>query len=270
MATILDQIIADKRVEVAQNKELYPVKLLEKSPYFAGKPVSLKKYIRREDKVGILAEFKKRSPSKGVINANASVERTSIGYMQAGASGLSILTDTKYFGGKNEDLTTARSFNFCPILRKDFMIDEYQIIEAKSIGADVILLIAACLTPEEVKRLAAFAKSFELEVILEVHDEDELNRSINENIDILGVNNRDLKTFVTDIALSKELAPKIPSDFLKMSESGISNPATVVDLMGHGYEGFLIGENFMKKGSPELACQQFIRELMNLTAEKQR
>lgn len=264
MATILDQIIADKRIEVAQNKELYPVKLLEKSPYFGGSPVSLKKYIRREDKVGILAEFKRKSPSKGMINASASVERTSIGYMQAGASGLSILTDTKYFGGKNEDLTTARNFNFCPILRKDFMVDEYQVIEAKSIGADVILLIAACLNPLETNKLAAFAKSFGMEVLLEVHDEDELNRSINEHIDILGVNNRDLKTFVTDIALSKELGPKIPSEFLKMSESGISDPATVVELKKHGFEGFLIGENFMRKGSPEVACHQFVQEIHSL------
>ncbi|WP_258104330.1 indole-3-glycerol phosphate synthase TrpC [Marinoscillum sp. MHG1-6] len=264
MSNILDQIVADKRVEVEQNKSLYPVKLLEQSVYFDGKPVSLTHYIRREDKVGILAEFKRQSPSKGVINGNAAVEKTTIGYMQAGASGLSVLTDTKYFGGKNEDLTTARNFNFCPILRKDFIVDEYQIIEAKSIGADVILLIAAVLTPEEIKRLGAFAKSFGMEIILEVHDEDELNRSINEHVDILGVNNRNLKTFVTDIALSKELSEKIPSDFLKMSESGISNPETVVDLMNYGYEGFLIGENFMKTTSPELAAKEFIKDIKGL------
>ncbi|MEP0368260.1 MAG: indole-3-glycerol phosphate synthase TrpC [Cyclobacteriaceae bacterium] len=267
MGNILDQIVADKLIEVTKNKELYPVKLLEQSIHFPGKPVSLKHYIRREDKVGILAEFKRQSPSKGVINGVASVEKTTIGYMQAGASGLSVLTDKKYFGGKNEDLTTARNFNFCPILRKDFVIDEYQIIEAKSIGADVILLIAAILTPEEVKQLAAFAKSFGMEVILEVHDEDELNRSINEYVDILGVNNRNLKTFVTDVALSKELAKKIPSDFLKMSESGISDPQTVVDLKGYGYEGFLIGENFMKTGSPERAAKEFIDKIKSLTGE---
>ncbi|MEO9477644.1 MAG: indole-3-glycerol phosphate synthase TrpC [Cyclobacteriaceae bacterium] len=267
MGNILDQIVADKLIEVAKNKELYPVKLLEQSTYFEGKPVSLKRYIRREDKVGILAEFKRQSPSKGVINGAASVEKTTIGYMQAGASGLSVLTDNKYFGGKKEDLTTARNFNFCPILRKDFVIDEYQIIEAKSIGADVVLLIAAILTPEEVKRLAAFAKSFGMEVILEVHDEDELNRSINEHVDILGVNNRNLKTFVTDVALSKELAEKIPSDFLKMSESGISDPQTVVDLKGYGYEGFLIGENFMKTGSPERSAKEFIDKIKSLTGK---
>ena len=264
MSNILDQIVADKRVEVAQNKELYPVKLLEQSTYFGGQPVSLTHYIRRPDKVGILSEFKRQSPSKGVINGAASVEKTTIGYMQAGASGLSVLTDKKYFGGKNEDLITARSFNFCPILRKDFIIDEYQIIEAKSIGADVILLIAAVLSPEEIKRLGAFAKSFGMEIILEVHDEEEMQRSINEHVDILGVNNRNLKTFVTDINLSKELAQKIPSEFLKMSESGISEPETVVELMSHGYEGFLIGENFMKTGSPEKAAKEFIDDIKKL------
>lgn len=261
---ILDQIVADKRVEVAQRKELFPVKLLEQSTFFEGKPVSLKKYIRREDKVGIIAEYKRQSPSKGVINASAKVEKTTIGYMQAGASGLSVLTDTKYFGGKSEDLITARSYNFCPILRKDFIIDEYQIIEAKSIGADVILLIAACLTPAEVKSLGAFAQSMGLEVLLEVHDEDELKRSLNPHIDLLGVNNRNLGTFHTDINTSKVLAEMIPDEFVKVSESGIHQAETVVDLMKYGFEGFLIGENFMKTGNPEKACREFIQQIKAL------
>ncbi|WP_421869880.1 indole-3-glycerol phosphate synthase TrpC [Marinoscillum sp.] len=261
---ILDQIIAHKREEVAQRKSLYPVKLLEQSTFFKGKPVSLKKYIRREDKVGVIAEFKRQSPSKGVINSAAKVEKTTIGYMQAGASGLSVLTDTKYFGGKNEDLITARSFNFCPILRKDFIIDEYQIIEAKSIGADVILLIAAALSPEEVKSLGAFAQNLGLEVLLEVHDKAELERSINPHIDLLGVNNRNLFTFETTVQTSKDLAELIPDEFVKVSESGISDPAVVVDLMKHGYEGFLIGEHFMTKGSPEKACRDFVRKVQGL------
>lgn len=262
---ILDQIIADKKVEVEQRKSLYPVKLLEQSTYFQGKPVSLKKYIRREDKVGIIAEFKRQSPSKGIINGSAKVEKTTIGYMQAGASGLSILTDTKYFGGKNEDLTTARSFNFCPILRKDFIIDEYQIIEAKSMGADVILLIAAALAPEEVQKLGVFARSLGLEVLLEVHSKEELEQSLNPNVDLLGVNNRNLSTFETTIQTSKELAELIPSEFLKVSESGISDPEAVVDLMSYGYEGFLIGEHFMTKGSPEKACRDFIKKVQGHT-----
>lgn len=261
---ILDQIIADKKEEVAQRKSLYPIKLLEQSTYFDGKPVSLKKYIRRKDKLGIIAEFKRKSPSKGVINNSAQVERTTIGYMQAGASGLSILTDGKYFGGKNEDLTIARSFNFCPILRKDFIVDEYQIIEAKSIGADVILLIAAALKPQEIKTLGAFAQSLGMEVLLEVHNKKELETSINENVDLLGVNNRNLSTFHTDIQTSKDLATMIPNDFVKVSESGISDPNVVVDLMSYGFEGFLIGEYFMHKGSPEKACRDFIKQVNSL------
>src|SRR6185369_14773416 len=147
---ILDQIITHKRKEVEERKSLYPVKLLEKTIYFNSPAISLKKYLLRENKAGIIAEFKRKSPSKGMINQYAPVERTSIGYMQAGASALSILTDTEFFGGKNEDLALARKFNYCPILRKDFVIDEYQIIEAKSIGADAILLLANVLDAKKI------------------------------------------------------------------------------------------------------------------------
>ena len=262
--SILDQIVADKRKEVEERKALFPVKLLEQSPYFEGKVVSMSQYLRRPDKVGIIAEFKRQSPSKGIINNKVSVEKVSIGYMQAGVAGLSILTDKKYFGGKSEDLTTARSFNFCPILRKDFIVDEYQLIEAKSIGADIILLIAACLTPGEIKNLASMARDLGMEVLLEVHNKEELERSLTEKVNIVGVNNRDLNTFVTDVKTSKELVELIPDNFLKISESGISEPQTVVDLMGHGFEGFLIGENFMKTTSPERACRNFVKGIKEL------
>ena len=191
---ILEKIIVDKYKEVAERKSLVPVKLLEKSTFFEGKVVSMKKYVTHPEKSGIISEFKRKSPSKGMINGAASVETVSIGYMQAGASALSILTDKDYFGGSNEDLKIARKFNFCPILRKDFVVDEYQIIEAKSIGADCILLIAAALEPEKLKSLAYFAKSLGLEVLLEVHDGDELAQSINDGVDLIGVNNRNLKT----------------------------------------------------------------------------
>ena len=259
---ILQEIVAHKRKEVAENKELYPVKLLEQSTYFDGKPVSLKKYLRRPDKSGIIAEIKRRSPSKGDINPHVSVERTSIGYMQSGASGLSVLTDKKYFGGNQEDLKVARAFNFCPILRKDFMIDEYQVIEAKSLGADVILLIAAILTKDEIETLGSLAQSLGMEVLLEVHNEEELNRSITEKVDLIGVNNRNLKTFVTDVKTSYELANVIPDEFLKVSESGIADPETIKDLKKHGFEGFLIGETFMKSGRPEKAAKEFIKQLV--------
>ena len=261
---ILDQIVADKQKEVQERKALYPVKLLEQSIYFGGKPVSLKKYIRRADKVGIIAEIKRKSPSRGVIHPKVSIERTSVGYMQAGASGLSVLTDHKYFGGKSEDLREARKFNFCPILRKDFILEAYQIIEAKSIGADVILLIAAILTPEKVKSLAAFAHSLGLEVLLEVHSEKELQDFICPEVDLLGVNNRNLDTFETTVETSRKLASQIPDDFVKVSESGINDPQVVSDLMDHGFEGFLIGEYFMQHGTPSSACGSFIQQIKAL------
>lgn len=258
---ILSEIVGNKRKEVEARKELYPTKLLEQSPFFSGVPVSLKKYLRREDKSGVIAEIKRKSPSKGMINEYVSVERTSIGFMQAGASGLSVLTDKKFFGGTLEDLKTARTFNFCPILRKDFMIDEYQVIEAKSAGADVILLIAAVLKKNEIEKLGDLAQSLGMEVLLEVHNEQELERSITEKVDLIGVNNRDLKTFVTDVAVSKNLAQKIPKEFLKVSESGIAKPETIKELKEYGFEGFLMGETFMVNARPEKAAREFIRQL---------
>lgn len=262
---ILEKILRHKKVEVAERKSLIPIKLLEKSIYFEGAAVSLKKYLLREDKTGIIAEFKRESPSKGLINKHADMERTTIGYMQAGASALSILTDTAFFGGKNDDLITARKFNFCPILRKDFIIDEYQIIEAKSIGADAILLIAAALRPSELLKLAAFAQSLGLEVLMEVHNEDELVANINQSLDAIGVNNRNLKTFETNIDTSKHLASKIPQEFIKVSESGIDDPNTICELRNHGFQGFLIGETFMKESRPDLAAANFMEQLNRLT-----
>ncbi|WP_299822185.1 indole-3-glycerol phosphate synthase TrpC [uncultured Pontibacter sp.] len=264
---ILDQIIANKYKEVAERKELYPVKLLEKSLYFETPCISLERYLLRPDKSGIIAEIKRRSPSKGDINPYVSVEKTSIGYMQAGASALSVLTDGPYFGGKNEDLTTARKFNYCPILRKDFTMDEYQIVEAKSIGADAILLIAAALEPARLKNLAAFARSLGLEVLLEVHHLEELQQTLCDEVTVVGVNNRNLKDFVTDINTSLELASHIPKGITKISESGISKPETLCILREAGYNGFLIGETFMQNSRPGQAAAAFIKEFRQLLEE---
>ncbi len=265
---ILEKIIADKYREVAEKSSLVPVKLLERSTFFDGQVVSMKKYVTNPEKSGIIAEFKRKSPSKGIINASASVETVSIGYMMAGASALSILTDKVYFGGTNEDLKIARKFNYCPILRKDFVVDEYQIIDAKSIGADCILLIAAALEPQKLKSLAAFAKSLGLEVLLEVHDGDELERSLCDQVDLVGVNNRNLKTFEVSLDISLSLVDRIPSSFVKISESGISDPRTLVSLKKAGFDGFLIGENFMKSVRPEQAAYNFIKEYRKLLAEE--
>lgn len=258
---ILDQIIEHKRKEVSERKEIYPIKFLEQSIFFGSQPVSLRKYIQREDKSGIIAEIKRKSPSKGIINSYISVERTSIGYMQAGASALSVLTDKNFFGGSNEDLTTARKYNFCPILRKDFTIEEYQIVEAKSIGADAILLIAAVLDASRLKALAGFAHSFGLEVLLEVHNEEELKQSVDAGADLIGVNNRDLKTFQLSIEVSKRLASLIPNSVTKVSESGIESVQAILELKTYGYEGFLMGQNFMQHSRPESACKEFIDDL---------
>lgn len=261
---ILDEIVQHKLKEVQDRKSLFPIKLFKKSIYFETPSVSLKKYLLREDRWGIIAEFKRRSPSKGIINDHASIEQVSIGYMQAGASALSILTDEHYFGGSNEDLVTARKFNFCPILRKDFIIDEYQILEAKSIGADTVLLIAAALTPETTKVLAKFAHSLNLEVLLEVHNLTELQQHLNQHIDVVGVNNRNLKSFKVNIDTSRELASHIPDEFTKISESGIHEQDTILELQELGYRGFLIGQRFMQYNRPEKRCREFIDKLRSL------
>lgn len=261
MSTILDDIIAHKRQEVAERKSLYPTKLLEQTKYFDTPTVSMSRYLKRSDLDGIIAEIKRRSPSQGDINPYVSVEKVSIGYMQAGASALSVLTDAQFFGGKNEDLTLARRMNYCPILRKDFTIDEYQIVEARSIGADAILLIAACLSPEEIQRLTAFAKELGLEVLLEVHNKEELERSLNDQVDLVGVNNRNLRDFTVNINTSLELADLIPDSFTKVAESGLSDPKEVIKLRKAGFQGFLMGQRFMETAQPEKACARFIEQL---------
>jgi len=264
---ILDLITHNKRKEVAKKKELYPTKLLEQSLHFEAPVVSMRKYLLRPDKTGIIAEFKRKSPSKEIINAYAKVEDVTVGYMQSGCAGLSVLTDTEFFGGSNNDLKTARKYNFCPILRKDFIMDEYQIIESRSIGADTILLIAECLEKKEVEQLAKFAKSLGLEVLMEVHSEDQLSK-LNPYIDIVGINNRDLKTFKVSIKNSLELIKVIPDDFLKISESGISQPASILELRAAGFNGFLIGETFMKSSEPARACREFIQSIEQLDVQK--
>jgi len=258
---ILEKIITHKKREVTDRKNLYPVKQLEQSVFFSKPLASLKQALKEKKQSGIIAEFKRQSPSKGIINAGADVLQTTKGYVSAGATALSVLTDKDFFGGSNVDLIGARSVNQCPILRKDFIVDEYQIIEAKSIGADVILLIAAGLPQEKLQELAKFAHSLGLEVLLEVHSYEELETNMSANVDMIGVNNRNLKTFEVNLGLSRELSNRIPKDFVKISESGISYPETVVELRKFGYDGFLMGENFMKHDRPELAAKDFIELL---------
>lgn len=257
---ILEKIVADKKIEVELKKAVIPVRQLEASSLFQREPLSLA-YKLRHSKTGIIAEHKRRSPSKSVINQNCNVQDVARGYMLAGACGMSVLTDGKYFGGSLEDLLLARAEVEFPILRKEFIIDEYQIIESRSHGADTILLIAAILTREEIKTLSELAKSLQLDVLLEVHNEEELVKSLMPSLDMLGVNNRNLKTFEVNLETSAELAEKIPDEFVKVSESGISSVTAINELREIGYRGFLIGENFMKTSNPGESADQFIKQI---------
>ena len=258
--TILDKIIDYKKQEVAQLSERVPIKLLEGSEFFQKECISLKQQITQKDKSGIIAEFKRQSPSKGIINQDADVAETTQGYLDAGASGLSILTDTNFFGGKNEDVIAAKKLNLGPILRKDFTVSEYQIIEAKSIGADAILLIAAVLTKKEIKQFTTLAHQLGLEILLEVHTQEELDKYTPE-INLVGINNRNLKTFEVDFENSIRLAAQLPAGTVKIAESGISDYKNIIELKKHGFEGFLIGENFMKTSNPAQACKKFIENI---------
>lgn len=261
--TILDKITAQKAIEVAAAKVEISIQDLEKSEFFTRKTNSLVANLSAENSTGIIAEHKRKSPSKGIINDSLSVEEVTKGYAQAGAAGLSVLTDTDFFGGNKEDLQKARIANpSTPILRKDFMIDEYQVYEAKAWGADVILLIAACLSPEQIKTLSQKAHELGLEVLLEIHDQEELDRSPLEYVDIVGVNNRNLKNFAeNNVNASLILAEKIPANVIKISESCISEPETINLLKSAGYKGFLIGETFMKDTSPGTKLGEFIAKI---------
>jgi indole-3-glycerol phosphate synthase len=256
---ILEKIVAAKRTEVEERKQGIDISGLEKRQHFNRQTLSLKKFLSDQTRTGIIAEYKRKSPSKGVINDKASVAEVTSAYANNGASGVSVLTDTEFFGGSLDDLTRAR-MNNVPLLRKDFMIDEYQVYEAKAYGADVILLIAACLSPAVVQTLAACAKNIGLEVLLEIHNEEELEHICDE-VDLVGVNNRNLKTFEVNIQTSLDLVDKIPLSKLRVAESGIGDVETIVSLKRAGFNGFLIGENFMKQADPAIAFADFVKQL---------
>ena len=256
---ILEQIIARKKEEVALQKALVAESVLKQMPFYKAPALSMASYLTMPGKTGIIAEFKRKSPSKGIINNNATVEAVTAGYASHGASGLSVLTDTDFFGGFLQDLTAA-TVHETPILRKDFMIDPYQIIEAKAHGAEVILLIAACLSPLQVRELASVAKDTGLEVLLEIHTQAELDH-LCDSIDMVGINNRNLKTFEVDLAHSIALAKMLPAHLPKIAESGISDVATIIELKKEGFDGFLMGENFMKTVDPAAAFAAFVADL---------
>lgn len=261
---ILDSIVKQKRIEVAHTRKMITESSLEQSPAFHKQCNSLQQNLLSSGSSGIIAEFKRKSPSKGWINKDHPVVSTIKGYIDAGAAGVSILTDPAFFGGGNEDIIAVRKDDSIsiPVLRKDFIIDEFQVIETKSLGADVMLLIAAILSKEEVYHLASKAKDLGLEVLLEIHTESELPH-INKYIDFVGVNNRDLKTFIVDIQRSIDLAPLIPEHTIMISESGINHAKDVSILREHGFKGFLVGERFMREPDPGIACKEFIKSSMS-------
>ncbi|WP_457270480.1 indole-3-glycerol phosphate synthase TrpC [Pedobacter sp. UYEF25] len=258
---ILDEIVARKKEELASAKQLVKIMDLEQSIHFSRTPYIFRDFLLDESRSGIIAEFKRRSPSKGLINGMADVSEVTNAYSKAGASALSVLTDVDFFGGTTDDILAARAANNIPILRKDFIIDEYQIIEAKAWGADIILLIAGILSPTAIQKFAKTAKSLGLNVLLEVHSEAELMRSICADLDAIGVNNRNLEDFTVNLQTSYQLVDLIPSDFLKISESAISDPKIIKNLKSVGFQGFLIGENFMKTENPGKAMEEFVEKM---------
>lgn len=257
---ILDTIVRHKRDEVTSTKSKVKESTLLQSEMFDRKCLSLSEYVVKSELSGIIAEFKRKSPSKPIINLDADVVEITTGYSLAGASALSVLTDVDFFGGNDTDLMQARSINQIPILRKDFIIDPYQILEAKSLGADAILLIAEILTKNEIAELSKVADDCGLEVLMEIHTSNQIKK-YHDRIRNIGVNNRNLQTFDTDIRYSMEIFPQLPSDTIKVSESGLDDAATVASLKRFGFDGFLIGECFMKTDNPGKACADFIHKL---------
>ena len=257
---ILEKIVLNKRKEVAIRKQLIPLQNLEQTDLFHKSTSSLKNELRNST-TGIIAEYKRRSPSKSVINQKSFIQEVALGYKNAGVCGMSVLTDGHFFGGSLHDLLMARGTVQIPLLRKEFIIDEYQIIEAKAHGADVILLIAAILTREEIALFSKLAHELQMEVLLEVHNEEELLHALQPDLDMIGVNNRNLKTFEVSLETSRSLASKIPAEFVKVSESGISSENAVQLLRQVGYQGFLMGETFMASEDPGSSAAQFIENL---------
>ena len=257
--TILDKIIEHKKQEVAARKKYFPTDLLAQRLAPGRVCLSLVNSLRSEGSTGIIAEFKRKSPSKGIINDTADITVVTSAYTCHGAAGLSVLTDETFFAGTWIDLVNARANNI-PILRKDFIIDEHQVKETRLLGADVILLIAACLSVAQAKELAQLAKQEGLEVLLELHKEDELEYICDE-VDMVGINSRNLKTFEVDREAALRLATLVGKEKPLIAESGINSLEDLKQLRLAGFEGFLIGEHFMKAGDPGAAFQQFVQSL---------
>jgi indole-3-glycerol phosphate synthase len=260
--TILDTIRDLKIREVEKQKSSRPVKALEQSIHFKEPVRSMDEWLRNKDLHGIIAEFKRRSPSKGEINSTALPGKVCHDYFQAGASAISVLTDHEFFGGNQSDLMSARSNILCPVLRKEFIVDEYQVIESRAIGADAILLIAEIHDAAKLHMLHSLARSIGLEVLFEIHDEKSLDK-IPPDTAIIGINSRDLTSFNVNTDHLTEMVPKLPTGTLKVAESGIKSIDEYLTLKKSGFDAFLIGEFFMKDTDPGAACRKFIHDINN-------
>lgn len=260
--TILGKIVADKEREIASKKSLISLTSLRDRPLYQRPRVSVVEAFKAQ--AGIIAEHKRRSPSRPSINQGLSVQEVAAGYEKAGARALSVLTDGKYFGGSLEDLLLARASCSLPLLRKDFVVDTYQITEAKAYGADFVLLIGSVLEHHEINEFAAYAQEEDMEVLLEIHQEDELPADLHPGIGLVGVNNRDLRTFEVSLETSKRLSKLIPNNRICISESGLSSKEEIDDLASHGFRGFLIGEGLMKNQAPGERLRQLIQESKSL------
>ncbi|MTB51349.1 indole-3-glycerol phosphate synthase TrpC [Lewinella sp. W8] len=260
MSTILDRIVAHKKLEVERRRERFPITMLRDSVGYGWARRSLSASISNSKDFGIIAEFKRKSPSQQDINLGADPAQVTAGYARAGAAGISCLTDVQFFGAHPTDIDVVRQTVDLPVIRKDFIVDTYQLHEARAMGADAILLIAACLSSAQLDELAAEAKSLGLEVLCEVHSAEEV-KLISPHVDVVGVNNRNLKDFSVSIATSLELAEMLPRETLKISESGIEDPQSIVRLKRAGFSGFLIGTYFMRQENPGDGCANFIREV---------
>ena len=264
--TILDQIVTRKYQEVKARKASLPVHVLEKSAFFQRNPLSLKHFLLRKDLFGIIAEFKRKSPSKGVMNEFALSGKVCDEYIQAGASAVSVLTDSDFFGGSTEDLINVRGLIDFPILRKDFIVDEYQIVEARSMGADAILLITSIHPSERIEQLFRFAISLDLEVLIEVHHENDFSK-IPYDAQMVGINSRNLASLAIDSNRQTRLIDNIPANVLKIAESGIKTTSDYLNLKNAGFSAFLIGELFMSATDPGNRCSIFINELKQLISK---
>lgn len=255
---LLEEIVSEKRREIERGLSEAPLEALQREAHYHRDCVSLAAALGAFGSSGVIAELKRKSPSRGEFNAHLSIADVSTGYVAAGAAALSILTDKRFFGGSADDVREARAINSCPILRKEFIIDSYQIHEAKAMGADAILLIARILEPEQLRSLARLAVSIGLEVLCEVHDELELGHALIDEIKLVGINSRNLDTLSIDRQAFERIGARIPEGKVRIAESGISDPNIVRDLRSRGFSGFLIGENFMKTNDPARACREFI------------